>query len=209
MLYDADTTRAVATALRVRYPDPQSAPPLVCDPVCVSTSGHTLLQPEAVEVLINEIFPLTSLVTPNKSEAELLLSHRDFPCKIESVEDMLTAARNLSTFVPKAILLKGGHLKTSMHEIQLVSLHHPTLTIVGNGIFGENMEILQAAEGPAFYEKELVVDLLYESADKITMILQPRIQSTSTHGTGCTLSAAIACGLGGGLTCQPALRSHP
>ncbi|KZP13804.1 hypothetical protein FIBSPDRAFT_921540 [Athelia psychrophila] len=205
MLFDADNTRAVASALRARYPDLESAPPLVCDPVCVSTSGHTLLQPEAVEVLINEIFPLTSLVTPNKSEAELLLSHRDFPCKIENVEDMLTAAGNLSTFVPKSILLKGGHLKTSMSEIQLVSLRHPNLSIVGDGMFGENMEILKAAEGP-ISEKELVVDLLYESADKITMIIQPRIQSTSTHGTGCTLSAAIACGLGAGMTVVQAVQ---
>lgn len=204
MLFDADNTRAVASALRARYQDAQSLPPLVCDPVCVSTSGHKLLHPDAIEVIIKEIFPLTSLVTPNKSEAELLLSHKQFPGKIESIEDMLAAAVNLSTFIPKSILLKGGHLTTSMDEIHLSTLKHPEISVIKDGLLGENMEILQVAE-ELFSEnkKELVVDLLYEPGGKITLIVQPRIESTSTHGTGCTLSAAIACGLGSGLTGQP------
>ena len=197
MLYDAENTRAVANALRAHYPN--AMPPLVCDPVCVSTSGHRLLHPEAVEVMVKEIFPLTSLITPNKSEAELLLAHINLPSKIENMADMLAAVENLATLVPNAVLLKGGHFTTSTSEINVLSQNHPEISIIGDGILGENMEILKIAQTPSSPEA-LVVDLLYESKDKITMILQSRIDSTSTHGTGCTLSAAIACGLGSGLT---------
>ena len=46
------------------------------DPACVSTSRHALLVDNPVEVLIDEILPLATLIVPNKSEAELIHSHR-------------------------------------------------------------------------------------------------------------------------------------
>ena len=74
MLFDASNTHAVANTLRAHYAAPERPlPPLVVDPVSVSTSGHTLLHPDAVEVMISELLPLAALVTPNKPEAELLL----------------------------------------------------------------------------------------------------------------------------------------
>ena len=45
---------------------------IVVDPVMVSTSGSRLIQPDAVEALTRELFPLAQLVTPNIPEAELL-----------------------------------------------------------------------------------------------------------------------------------------
>lgn len=202
MLFDASNTRAVADVLRTHYAN-TTMPPLVCDPVCVSTSGHTLLQPEAIEVMISELFPLTALITPNKSEAELLLSHQNLPCKIENLEDMLVAAKNLSTFAPKSILLKGGHITTSMLDVRRVSKSHPDLHIVEDGVLGQNTEILQIIEEDSSAQP-LVVDVLYEPEGKTTLFLRPRVDSKNTHGTGCTLSAALACELGRGLNCQSA-----
>ncbi|MBF0168739.1 MAG: bifunctional hydroxymethylpyrimidine kinase/phosphomethylpyrimidine kinase [Alphaproteobacteria bacterium] len=51
---------------------------------------------------------------------------------------------------------------------------------------------------------ETVVDLLY-AAGKMQRFTSPRIESTSTHGTGCTLASAIACGLAQGLTLPQAV----
>lgn len=42
--------------------------PLVVDPVCVSTSGHRLLEEDAVETLKTRILPLADLLTPNRHE---------------------------------------------------------------------------------------------------------------------------------------------
>lgn len=196
MLFDAANTHAVANTLQTHYAH-ATMPPLVCDPVCVSTSGHTLLQPEAIEIMIKEIFPLTTLITPNKSEAELLLSHWNFPCEITDLEGMLLAAKNLTTFGPRAVLLKGGHITVTNEDVQRVSGNNTHICIVEDGLISQNMEILRLDEQYTF-SQQLVVDVLHEHDDRTTMFLRSRVNSTSTHGTGCTLSAALACALGRG-----------
>jgi hydroxymethylpyrimidine/phosphomethylpyrimidine kinase len=52
---------------------------------------------------------------------------------------------------------------------------------------------------------EMVVDLLVEADGTLTRFESPRIETTSTHGTGCTLASAIACGLGQGRTLPDAV----
>ncbi|CCM04575.1 uncharacterized protein FIBRA_06756 [Fibroporia radiculosa] len=202
MLSDAGVTRAVAETLQSHYGD--SVPPLVCDTVCVSTSGHTLLQPDAVDVMISTLFPLAALITPNKAEAVLLLSHRGLPSKVENLEDMLVASRNLLSLGPKAVLLKGGHITTTISDVDQVIAAHPHVQVVREGLLGENMEILQVAE-PDLSSRVLVVDVLQEHK-AITLFLRPRIESQSTHGTGCTLSAALACAISRGKTVSEATR---
>jgi hydroxymethylpyrimidine/phosphomethylpyrimidine kinase len=46
--------------------------PLVVDPVMVASSGAKLLQDDAVEALVDRLFPLAIVVTPNLMEAEVL-----------------------------------------------------------------------------------------------------------------------------------------
>ncbi|KAJ6630265.1 hypothetical protein B0H10DRAFT_2207949 [Mycena sp. CBHHK59/15] len=48
--------------------------------------------------MLAELFPLAALITPNKSETELLLS-----CSVETLEDMLSAARDLPLYGPRAL----------------------------------------------------------------------------------------------------------
>lgn len=196
-------------------PDTQ-LPPLVIDPVCVSTSGHTLLDPAAVNTMITSLFPLATLITPNKSEAELVLSHLIKPGDIterkelESLEEILSAATQLLSSGPKAVLIKGGHLISSFADIDALLAAHPNVKVEKDEILGENMEILLAAgveKDPKDFE--LVVDVLVERANgasrsadenEVTVFARSRIESRSTHGTGCTLSAAIVCGLAKGLS---------
>lgn len=198
MLYDASITREIASTLKEHYG--ATLPPLVVDPVCVSTSGHTLLQPEAVATMISELLPLAALITPNISEAELLLTHCGSPSKLESTKDMLFAAKQLLSTGCKAVLVKGGHLTATMDEVEKISAAYPDVKVVREGLLGENMEILQISEGNAS-PKELVVDVLQET-NATSLFVRPRIESTSTHGTGCTLSSALACALARGKSCQ-------
>ena len=78
--------------------------PIVVDPVCVSQSGHRLLEEDAVETLKNRIIPLAALLTPNVPEAELLAE-----MSIRSPEDIAEAGRRLLNLGAKAVLIKGGH----------------------------------------------------------------------------------------------------
>ena len=53
--------------------------PLVVDPVMVASSGAQLLLPDAVETLIERLFPLATVVTPNLPEAQALSGHVRVP----------------------------------------------------------------------------------------------------------------------------------
>jgi hydroxymethylpyrimidine/phosphomethylpyrimidine kinase len=50
-----------------------------------------------------------------------------------------------------------------------------------------------------------VTDILYGPDGETARWSAPRIDTTSTHGTGCTLASAIATGLGQGMTLPDAI----
>jgi len=103
MLMAPDIIKAVAEELRN-----QDVPvPLVVDPVMMSTSGHIFFKPHSVNAIIDEILPITTVLTPNLAEAAKL-TNADL---LKNMDDMRTAAYKLLKMGPKAVLIKGGHLK--------------------------------------------------------------------------------------------------
>ena len=74
------------------------------DPVCVSQSGHKLLQDDAVAALRERMLPLADLLTPNRPEAELLAG-----MEITDRASMDEAAARLMEMGARAVLIKGGH----------------------------------------------------------------------------------------------------
>ena len=141
MLHSADTVRTVASALQ-RH----GLHKVVLDPVMIATSGAKLIDDAAIDVLVRELFPLATVVTPNLDEAALLVGR-----PLESEADMEAAARQLIERGANAVLLKGGHLPG-----------------------------------------DTVSDLLLLRGAPPAWMRAPRIASPNTHGTGCTLSSAIA-----------------
>ncbi|MCW5668650.1 MAG: bifunctional hydroxymethylpyrimidine kinase/phosphomethylpyrimidine kinase [Hydrogenophaga sp.] len=141
MLHAPEIVRTVAWALR-HY----GVKIVVLDPVMVATSGDRLIAPETVQVLVEELFPLATVVTPNLDEAALLLGR-----PIADAGELDAAARDLLALGAQAVLLKGGHLPGD-----------------------EVADLLVSGDGPA------------------QRLASPRIASRNTHGTGCTLSSAVA-----------------
>ena len=131
---------------------------IVVDPVMVATSGSLLMKDNAVQTLIDELLPLSKLVTPNIPEAEVLSG-----LTIESKEDMITAAKQIGDTYNCAVLLKGGH---SINDAN---------------------------------------DLLYTNGE-LVWFEGKRIDNPNTHGTGCTLSSAIASNLAKGFTLTESVR---
>lgn len=78
---------------------------IVLDPVMVAKSGDRLLQENAIDALRERLFPLASVITPNLSEASVLLGRR-----ILMESEMERAAKDLQALGAKNVLLKGGHL---------------------------------------------------------------------------------------------------
>ncbi|KAH8824346.1 Ribokinase-like protein [Flagelloscypha sp. PMI_526] len=192
MLYDSEIIGSIVKTLKISG----CTAPLICDPVCISTSGHPLLKPEALDTLINDLFPLASLITPNKSEAEAILTRASSQSRviIDSVENMVDAAKELTKYGPKAVLIKGGHFSPTYEDVHSFRLHHPS-DLICDLLFEENMEILRhPSPSPLSPVVPIALDALYDSkTDKLTLFVRPRIDSTNTHGTGCTLSSAIGC----------------
>ncbi|KAM0791929.1 hypothetical protein ACM66B_004183 [Microbotryomycetes sp. NB124-2] len=170
MLYSADTITAIVRVLERAYSNRHSsnsssiprpnAPPLVIDPVCVSTSGHSLLPVEALSSLKQDLMPWATVITPNVPEAELLAGWDKG--SIKSVDDMVRCAELLGNLGARWVYLKGGHLP------------------LANGV-------------AASADDKIVTDILWDAQTRTSTASERRfLEIKNTHGTGCTLSAAIA-----------------
>ncbi|HHV07266.1 MAG TPA: bifunctional hydroxymethylpyrimidine kinase/phosphomethylpyrimidine kinase [Firmicutes bacterium] len=100
MLFSAPIITEVAAKLR-KF----NVSNLVVDPVMIAKGGSRLLEEEATAALKDELLPLTTVITPNIPEAEVLTG-----VKITTVDDMKTAAKQLVAMGVQAAVVKGGHL---------------------------------------------------------------------------------------------------
>ena len=101
MLYSREIIEAVAAA-DVR----QGIPILVVDPVMISSSGHKLLQDDAIEAMCKILLPHARVITPNVLEAEMLVNR-----KINTLQDLTEAAEEIGEKFDVACVAKGGHLE--------------------------------------------------------------------------------------------------
>ncbi len=99
MLGAAGTVYAVSAVLREN-----GMPPLVMDPVMAASKGGLLLDPDAIEVVMGELVPLSSIVMPNLEEAAHLCGY-----PVVTREDGERAAADFLAAGAGAVLLKGGH----------------------------------------------------------------------------------------------------
>jgi len=95
MLFSTPLIEAVADELAGR------GLPLVVDPVMVASSGSRLLLPDAVGALIERLFPLATVVTPNLPEAQALTGM--------DTQDRQALAERLVAMGAGAALVTGGH----------------------------------------------------------------------------------------------------
>ena len=134
---------------------------IVVDPVMVATSGAALMENRTMALMVEQLFPLASVITPNLDEAGWLIGR-----KIADVADMESAAQALLDMGAQQVLLKGGHLPG-----------------------------------------DWVVDLLAGRDGARQELGSQRIPTHNGHGTGCTLSSAIAAYLARGLPLSAAVES--
>ncbi|MBA4849322.1 bifunctional hydroxymethylpyrimidine kinase/phosphomethylpyrimidine kinase [Emticicia sp. BO119] len=141
MVHTSELVSVIVTTLK-KYP----AVPIVFDPVMVATSGHKLIEETTIQTIIEELFPIASVITPNMDEAAILAQ-----MPIGNLENMYIAGEKILGLGSQSVLLKGGHLDLP----QITSLYFD-----GEGQIHS-------------YEFE-------------------KFPTNNTHGSGCTLSSAIA-----------------
>ena len=94
MLFSRELIDSVADFLAVH------PVPLVVDPVMVASSGARLLRDDAVQSLVDRLFPLATVVTPNLPEAEALA--RTSGSRTELAE-------RIHELGAPAVIVTGGH----------------------------------------------------------------------------------------------------
>ena len=131
---------------------------IVLDPVMIATSGKSLIKDETKDFLVNKLFKIADIITPNLDETKeivkIILKNENIE-NIDSIEKMKTYGKIIANFTKKWVLIKGGHLSNSAVDILI------------------NREEIHILEGE-------------------------KISSNNTHGTGCSLSSAIASNLAKG-----------
>jgi len=133
---------------------------VVYDPVMVSTSGNKLMTDDTIDIIRQELIPLTSLITPNLHEARILSG-----LDVKSKDEMENCAELLGKSYRCSVLIKGGHL-----------------------------------------EEDKMSDVLYTAEEQRCFhYCAPKIESHNLHGTGCTLSSAIATKLSQGHSLKEAI----
>ena len=225
MLWSAETVRIVAARLRAHGAGAPSPPgrtadaataagggrreariPIVLDPVLAAETGAPLLDAatsEAIAALVEELLPMATLVTPNVPELARLASalraaSGEPPAassgSLRSGEAArLDLARQLAARGP-AVLAKGGHDHTSAdgaaaEVIDLLLI--PGVPVAAcaaaaagaAGVYGTSAPAPGAPAAPG---------------ERVVRFAGPRLRTRATHGTGCTLSAAVAARLAAG-----------
>jgi hydroxymethylpyrimidine/phosphomethylpyrimidine kinase len=158
MLARPETVRAVAD-LAARG----VLPPLVVDPVLVSSTGQALMDEGGVDAYRRCLLPMAAIATPNLREAALLTGRR--PADLATIDAMIEAAEELRSLGGGAVVVKGGHF---------------------------------SGEGSP--------DVFVDGAEPV-ILTSARIATRNDHGTGCSLSAAIAAFLGLGAEPLQAVRA--
>jgi hydroxymethylpyrimidine kinase/phosphomethylpyrimidine kinase len=93
MLFSAELIAVVADFLA------EHPVPLVVDPVMVASSGARLLRDDAVKTLVERLFPLATVITPNLMEAQALAAGASRRELAERLHELGAAA----------VIVTGGH----------------------------------------------------------------------------------------------------
>jgi len=189
MLFNAEIIRAVATVL-----DEFKIKNLVLDPVMVSTSGHKLLEDEAVAVLTELLVPRARVITPNIPEAEILVGE-----KIRSQDQLPAIAKKLS-LIGSGGSSVGGAVSGNFGN----TLNGSVGGSLGGAVSGRVSVLMKAGH----LSEDYLTDIFYNAEeDHFIQLRSKRFHTPNTHGTGCTLSSAFASFLAQGYSLDDAARA--
>ena len=135
---------------------------VVLDPVMVATSGDRLLQASA-EAALQALLPLADLITPNLAELAILLKE---PVAAEWAE-ALAQGKRLAAQTGTTVLVKGGHLQGGQPDADAgdgADAGCPDALVNTGGLLGQETVVVPGE----------------------------RIATRNSHGTGCSLSSAMA-----------------
>lgn len=159
---------------------------VVVDPVMVGKHQSKLLKDDAITALKNKLIPVAKMITPNMTEASILLNNR----KLETLEDLKQAAVDLHELGASYVLVKGGQLEGPAIDVlyegeTLTTYEAPRIETVntsGAGCTYSAAITANLAKGLA------VADAVYKAKSFITTAIEHGFSYTELPGP--TLHAA-------------------
>ncbi|KAB1504007.1 hydroxymethylpyrimidine/phosphomethylpyrimidine kinase [Corynebacterium sp. 320] len=168
------TTEVITTVKEWFDRNPQlNQVPVVLDPVMIATSGARLLDDSAMEAL-QGLLPYARVITPNIPELEVISNVQD-DNGIQRDQDNQGSSEHSITSLDDAVELA----QRWQHQVaDSGSLRHgsaPAVLVKGGHLSGSQADnVLVRPDGSTLW------------------IPCERINTTNTHGTGCSLSSALA-----------------
>ena len=197
---------------------------------CQNTQGVSAVQgldPKIVSGQIKKVledFPVSAAKTGMLFSAEIIAAVRktlteDAPQLKLVLDPVMVASSGDRLLVEKeaekeltAFLSYASLITPNLPEAELI-LGHPIVSIEDMKAAAQELYekcqaivLLKGGHRKSSEEPQIAVDIYYEGKRSFQEVLSyPRLQSRNTHGTGCTLSAAITAGLGKGQTYHQAV----
>lgn len=217
MVATSGVMRTIAQSLRPYVQ--QHHIPVVLDPVMVSTSGALLIERDAVAALLETLVPLAQLITPNLHEARVLVDALGADAAasdgVVADDDVVVAnddACGDGTPVPATIAPDDAPvpaadapaaqtpvptdettLASSEHKQEAAALRIARATqtrvlVKGGHAHGHASDVLAYPDG------------------RVVWFRAQRIDNKNNHGSGCTLSSALACAYAQGKSTRDAVQ---
>jgi len=176
---------------------------VVLDPVMIATSGARLIEDEAKEAMIEHLFPLVDIITPNKFEAEELLGRTlDTPLEVQQ------GAQDIIDMGVKAVIIKGGYTlltdnKNNNNKDENSNKATNNNEDDVNQVIGHAQDYFLSKQDQGPPSSTIDADNNNNTKGNERMcdgsrglwLRSHRYDTVNTHGTGCTLSSAIASAL--------------
>jgi len=147
MLGTAQAALAVSQALDELAPNI----PVVVDPVMVAESGATLLSADARRVLVREVLPRSSVITPNLPEARMLV---EVATGAPGAPEPQELARELLALGAEFAVITGGHRPEAVDifcdatgVVSIAGIRHPSGSAHGSGCTHSSVLAAQLALG--------------------------------------------------------------
>lgn len=178
---------------------------VIVDPVIAPTSGAAFASEEVMKSMIEKLFPLSTLVTPNLPEAKRIceiIECQNLQLKDDVHKQYQTQVH--SKDISRIKIQPQTQSQTKIHG-KAANLSAPELACFIGRSCGCNVLIKGGhAEGSS------ATDYLWTTSDENMMgctaeFKDDRVDTTSSHGTGCALSSSIAANMAKGLTLEAAI----
>ena len=184
---------------------------VIVDPVIAPTSGAAFASEEVMKSMIEKLFPLSTLVTPNLPEAKRICeiigcqnlqlkddAQKQYQAQVQSKD--ISRIKIQSQSQPQS----KPQSQTEIHG-KAANLSAPELAC----FIGQSCGCSVLIKG-GHAEGSSATDYLWTASDEnmmgcTTEFIGNRVETTSSHGTGCALSSSIAANMAKGLTLEAAI----